>query len=184
MPGHTPGIAPQYDAALARQLLAEAGYPTGRGFPGVELVTWPRAEQHAAYLQAQWRDALGVVPKLDVLEWEEFLTKSRTDPPHMFVICWIGDYPDPDSFLRVALRHHTRWQHAAYDELIEQATRVMDQRERVKLYRQAERILMEEAPIVPLCYEQGALLAKPWIRKLPVSAFAYLSYRDAIIDPH
>jgi oligopeptide transport system substrate-binding protein len=184
MPGHTPGIALQYDAAQARQLLAEAGYTAGRDLPSVDMVAWPRARPHAACLQAQWGDALGVVPKLDVLEWAEFVSRIHTDPPQMYLVSWFGDYPDPDSFLRVALRRHTSWQHAAYDHLIEQAMQAIDQRQRLNLHRKAERILMEEVPIVPLCYEQGGKLVKPWIRKLPVPAFDYLSWKDAIIDPH
>jgi ABC-type oligopeptide transport system substrate-binding subunit len=102
----------------------------------------------------------------------------------MYLMSWMADYPDPDSFLRVAVRRHTSWRCEVYDQLIERARRCLDQADRTKLYKQADRVLMEEAPIVPLCYEQGALLVKPWVRKLPFSAGLSFSWKNAMIDAH
>jgi ABC-type oligopeptide transport system substrate-binding subunit/class 3 adenylate cyclase len=75
IPGHTPGIALEYEPALARQRLAEAGYIDGEGFPALHLLTWPRCERHAAYLQTQWGDTLGVTTQREVTEWTEYLDR-------------------------------------------------------------------------------------------------------------
>jgi oligopeptide transport system substrate-binding protein len=60
------------------------------------------------------------------------------------------DYPDPDSYLRVSVQRQTTWRHEPYLTLVEQARRIMDQEKRMKLYAQAEQILVEQMPILPL----------------------------------
>jgi oligopeptide transport system substrate-binding protein len=184
MLGHTPGIALQYDPARARQLLAEAGYPDGQGFPVEQLLTWPRCEPQVEYMQAQWGDALGVPTAWEVLEWAEYLDSVLRNPPQMFLMIWAPDYPDPDSFLRVALRGHSKWRHEVYDQLVERARRHTDQRERTDLYKQADRMLIEEAPLLPLSYGQQPFLVKPWVRRYPVSAMLSFPWKDVIIEPH
>jgi ABC-type oligopeptide transport system substrate-binding subunit len=100
------------------------------------------------------------------------------------MMAWIADYPDPDNFLRVAVRLHSRWRHEVYDRLVERARRVTDQRERIDLYKQADRRLVEEAPILPLAYEQAPLLVKPWVRRFPLSPPWKFCLKDAIVEPH
>jgi ABC-type oligopeptide transport system substrate-binding subunit len=103
----------------------------------------------------------------------------------MFHTGWIADYPDPDSFLRTSLvRLQTRWRNEAYDRLVEEARRVMDQEERMKLYGQADRILVEEAAIIPLNYGRLQLLVKPWLTNFLMSANRARSWKDFIIEPH
>ncbi|MFQ6016456.1 MAG: hypothetical protein ACE5NP_13555, partial [Anaerolineae bacterium] len=72
----------------------------------------------------------------------------------------------------------------AYDELVEKARRVMDQGERMKLYRQADRILVEEAPVMPFVHARWGLLVKPWVRRYPVSPTRQWFWKDVIIEPH
>jgi ABC-type oligopeptide transport system substrate-binding subunit len=183
MPGHTPGIALPYDPARARQLLVETGYSAGGGFPAVHMLIRIGWEQDAEILRIQWHDALGVAMTWEAVEWGDYLDRVLRDPPPTFMMAWTADYPDADSFLRVALRLHSRWRHAEYDQLVERARRVPDQRERMDLYRHADRILMEEAPLVPLSYPQYPLLVKPWVEGYPVSA-SYYCWKDVIIEPH
>ena len=97
---------------------------------------------------------------------------------------WIADYPDPDSFLRVCIRHRTRWRNEVYDRLVAAARGVMDQGERITLYQQADRILVEEAPIVPLYYGRYHLLLKPWVKKFPTSPMHSWYWKDVILEPH
>jgi len=109
MPGHSAGIGLPYDPEAARQLLAEAGYPGGRGFPVVESPTPARPidQEVSKYLQAQWRENLGVDIPWQTMEWASYLDRLDKETPHMFGMTWLCDYPDPDSFLRVAVQLFT-----------------------------------------------------------------------------
>lgn len=103
----------------------------------------------------------------------------------MFLMGWIADYPDPDNFLRVGLRRTVvKWQNKAYDRLVEEARVVTDQGERMKLYGQADRILVEEAAIIPLTHGRLHLLVKPWVSKYPIPPTGGGFWKDVIIEPH
>ena len=187
MPGHSAGIGLPYDPEQAGQLLAEAGYPGGRGFPPADLLARRSDESQSEYLQAQWRENLGVEIEIawETMEYEMFFGRLRREPPSMFLLGWIADYPDPDSFLRIStFLHWTRWQNETYDRLVEEARRIMDQGERMRLYGQADRILIEEAAILPLYYLRSHLLVKPWVKKYPTSAIKWWFWKDVIIEPH
>jgi len=168
MPGHSSGIGLPYNPDLARQLLAEAGYPGGCGLPVVEALTSGN-DMVREYLWVQWRETLGAEVNWETVE-EYGVLRDRIDrePPHVFTLSWGAAYPDPDFFLRVSpVRRDSRWRSETYDGLVEQARRVTDQEQRMRLYRQADRILVEEAVIMPLMYGRMHLLVKPWVRKFP-----------------
>ena len=185
MPGHTPGIALPYDPQRARQLLAEAGYPDGDGFPRQQLLIWPRRDEETRYMMARWREALGVeLTVTRILAWGDYLDAVDGDPPPLYYMGWVPDYPDPDTYLRVPIRHQSKWRHPTYSELIDRALEVTDQRQRMRLYSEADRLLVQEAAIVPLSYSQAPLLIKPWVREYPVHAFSYYAWKHVIIEPH
>jgi ABC-type oligopeptide transport system substrate-binding subunit len=188
MPGHSPGIGLPYDPEGACHLLAEAGYPDGLGFPVLESLAppWHRDVPTIEYLQAQWRENLGVEITWKQVEYGRFLDRLSRETPHMWLMGWRADYPDPDNFLRVSQwrRAASRWQNEAYDGLVEGARRVMDQEERMRMYQQADRILVEAAPILPLHFGRFHLLVKPWVRKYPMSPMTAWFWKDVIIEPH
>jgi len=183
LPGHSPGIGLLCDPGQARQLLAGAGYPGGRGFPVVEALVPDDRVRQSEFLRAQWRENLGVEILWEAMEWATYIDRVQVDPPHMFIMGWEADYPDPDNFLRVAVQLHSEWRNETFDELVEQARRVTEQRERMKLYGQAEEILVDEAPLMPLTYVRGHLLVKPWVRRYPKSAVRDC-WKDVIIESH
>jgi oligopeptide transport system substrate-binding protein len=187
MPGHSPGIGLPYDPERARQLLAEAGYPHGGGFPPIAAVQpfltcyEPILEQ----LQGQWLANLGVDVTFERVESEVYWDRLASARPQVFPSAWAADYADPDDFLRGAtFRQETRWQHEVYDRLVEEARRAMDQRERMELYAQADRILVEEAPILLLFHEGEDLLVKPWVRRYPTSPECLWFWKEVILEPH
>jgi ABC-type oligopeptide transport system substrate-binding subunit len=100
------------------------------------------------------------------------------------MVGWWADYPDPDDFLRVQWWVAPGWQDQTYDRLVESARRTMDQEERIKLYRQAEAILVEEAPVLPLCYARFHMLVKPWVRRFTTSPLRWWYWKDVILEPH
>jgi oligopeptide transport system substrate-binding protein len=173
-----------YDPEQAQRLLAEAGYPGGRGFPAVDTLAPRVVEARVTYLQSQWREILGVEVAWQTPEWATFLDQLNNERHHLFCAMWVADYPDPDNFLRVS-RTETwaGWQNERYDRLVGEARRVMEQEERMKRYRQAEEILVAEAPILPLTYEREHLLIKPWISYYPTTASRAVFWKDVVIAP-
>ena len=184
MPGHSAGIALPYVPERGRQLLAEAGYPGGRGFPEVELLAPLGFRAQAPHLQAQWHETLGVEIGYQVLPWAEFINRVRNAPPHLTLVAWGPDYPDPDTYLRVAVQRATAWREEQYFALIERARRAMDLAERMALYAQAELVLVEQVPLLPLSYPRVHMLVKPWVRSSPRSASGAFFWKDMVIEPH
>jgi oligopeptide transport system substrate-binding protein len=189
MPGHAPGIGLPFDPERARQLLAEAGYPDGRSFPVVHAMTaglQSDEEIEAIQLAAMWRDNLGVEIEWKVVETGEWVDRANREPPHMFRTGWVADYPDPDNVLRVGLqRLQPDWRNPTYDGLVEQARHATVPGERIKLYQQADEILVEEVPLMPICYFWLHVLVKPWVSRFPISGSRYIGYwKDVIIESH
>jgi ABC-type oligopeptide transport system substrate-binding subunit len=118
------------------------------------------------------------------MEWTMLLGWLEERRAHMIGMVWGADYPDPDNFLRVGFREQrTGWRNDTYDELVEEARRVTDHVQRMRLYQQAETILVKEAPVVPITYGRSHWLIKPWV-KAPLSTLGGLIWKDVIIEPH
>jgi hypothetical protein len=149
-----------FDPTRARELLAEAGYPNGEGFPQVTLV-FNYGEAHEALANtvvAMWRDHLGVNVGLEsVDDWDAYLERLDTDAPAIFRLGWAADYNDPDNFLVPSFHsdgdnNRTHFANAEFNRLVEQASAATnDPAKRQALYIQAERILCEqEAAVIPI----------------------------------
>jgi oligopeptide transport system substrate-binding protein len=186
MPGHSPGIGLPYDPERARELLAEAGYRDGRGFPEVQGLVKPGHKKLACDdLRAQWRDNLGIDVVWQGLEWSHLLEQLDREPPLLFAMGWGADYPDPDNALRVSTHSQlTGWHNPTYERLLEEAKYIADHEKRMALYRQADRILVENAAIVPIHYGRHHLLIKPWIRRFSISAMGWSLWKDVTIEAH
>jgi oligopeptide transport system substrate-binding protein len=183
MPGHSPGIGLPYDPDRAQQLLAEAGYSERHRFPRVRGVGGhPREVEN---LQAQWRENLGLEVEWDVLDVMSAYDKLAQDSPPLFWAAWSADYPDPDALLRMLFLHpFNRWHNAAYDKLVQQARQLTDQKKRMDLYRQADRILVEQVPLTPVMFLRQHLLVKPWVRNYAMSLMGEVFWKDVIVEPH
>jgi oligopeptide transport system substrate-binding protein len=187
MPGHSPEAGISFDPEEARRLLGEAGYPDGHDFPAILCLARddPGHELACEYLQVLWFEHLGIRVSWELVEWASFYDLFAERAPPLWLAGWYADYPDPDDFMRVSwwLRFGG-WQAEAYDRLVEDARRVMDQAERMEMYRQADRILMEEVPLLPLCYGRFHMLVKPWVKNLLTSPMKWWSWKDVVLEPH
>jgi oligopeptide transport system substrate-binding protein len=157
MPGYEGIRGLPFDPGAAKKLLAEAGYPDGKGFPKTELL-YNTSELHRVVTQAiqqMWREQLGVQIDLVNVEWKVYLDQQRKRDYQISRAGWIGDYVDPNTFLDMWVtgggNNQTGWSSKRYDDLIARAGRVLDPRERMTLFNEAERLLvLDEAPILPL----------------------------------
>ena len=185
MPGHSVGIGLPYDPKQARRLMAEAGYPDGRGFSIAEALTPHEREPLSKHLGAQWQENLGVKIKWQQMEYGAFVERVCRELPSISLVRWVADYPDPDNFLRVGLGMWLHgWGNETYAKFVGEASRSMVQEERMDLYKRADKILVEEAAVMPLNYVRQHLLIKPWVKKYPTSATMGWFWKDVIIEPH
>jgi oligopeptide transport system substrate-binding protein len=186
MPGHSPGIGLPYDPQRARQMLAEAGYPGGKKLPPIVATTFPGHNELSAYIIQQWERILGIEISEEVLEWDLLINRLNEDPPQLWLgLGFVTEYPDPDALLRVGFPwNETGWRNETCRRLIEKARTAINQDERIRLYAEAERIMMNEAAIIPMTYSRRLFLIKPWVKKYPLSAMRDSYWKDVIIEPH
>jgi len=185
MPGHSPGLGLPHDPEEARQLLAEAGYTEGSRFPAVDALTAHTVPLTPEYVQAQWREALGIEVGWEVLDWPAFAERMQQDLPHLHLLGWFADWPDPSNFLEMSpVCEHTRWTNETYRSLLQKARCTVNQDERIELLKQADQILVRDAAIVPLLYGRWHLLVKPWVQHFRLSALHGWYWQDVIIGPH
>jgi oligopeptide transport system substrate-binding protein len=160
--GYQPPEMFHFDPEKARQLLADAGYPQGRGFPTVTYLYDNKKlnEDIAIEIQSMLWQELGVHVELQKQEWKVYLNSMNRRDYDFCRSSWIGDYNDPNTFLDCFVtnggNNRTGWSNQEYDRLIEAAGKEADQRKRFDYFRQAEDILLNQAtPICPLYFYMG-----------------------------
>ncbi|OIR18672.1 periplasmic oligopeptide-binding protein precursor [mine drainage metagenome] len=168
--GYEPPEGPRFDPAEARRLLAAAGYPGGKGFPGIEIL-YNSSEAHrqiAEAIQAMWRRELGISASLTNMELTSVLDARRTGSFQILRSSWTGDYDDPQDFLEIwesaSGNNFTGWHDPAYDALVDRAAATQDNRARFALLRQAEARLLKAAPIIPIYFYTHVYLVDPSVQ--------------------
>ena len=166
---YTSAMGDMFDVSKARRLLAEAGFPGGRNFPAIRIL-FNTSDMHkdiAQVIQQDWKEHLGVNVQLENYEWRTFLATLSQKDYEVARSGWIGDYPDPNTFLDMFVtdgaNNQTNWSNARYDELIEQAKFEPDYQKRLGLLTEAEQILMDEQPIIPIYFYVSKNLVKPHV---------------------
>ena len=161
-----------YDPDRARALLAQAGYPEGRGLEEITLLynNDPVDRRFCEFVQA-CLDEIGVKVRLKCLEWAAFLAAIRAGEAQMFRGSWVGDFPDAHNFLYTLFHsanwgdagNYTRFSHSGVDSLCLVALQSTDPEQRAALYREVERIVSYQAPWIFLFHPgQVALLKAHW----------------------
>ncbi len=168
--GYTPTAGFHTDFAEARRLLAEAGYPDGKGAPILEILL-NTSENHriiAEAIQADWHKQLGLEVRLLNMEGKSVLAARRAHDFQILRSSWIGDYNDPSTFLSVwtsdSGNNHSGWSNPAYDQLLFQAARANDTAARHALFQQAEALLVADAPFIPLYTYTHVFLKSPSVQ--------------------
>jgi oligopeptide transport system substrate-binding protein len=170
---HTSSVRIKGDLDEAKRLLAEAGFPEGRGFPQVTLL-YNTSENHRAIaeaLQQMWRRNLGINIGLMNQEWKVYLDAMDVLAYDIARAGWIADYPDPNTFMDMWVtgggNNDTGWSNADYERLLAQSYTAPNEAARMELYRQMEEILMDELPIMPLYFYTRVYALNPKVKWVP-----------------
>lgn len=157
------------DIAEAKKLLAAAGFPDGKGFPRLELLTSKGGtSQLPEAMQQMWKLHLGIDIAIVLQETRVLFDSLRTKAFDIAPAGWVGDYLDPSTFLELFrtgnANNHSGWSSPAYDHLLDEALRSPDDTARYTLYREAESLLMRDMPVGPLIFGRRNYLIRPSVK--------------------
>lgn len=165
IPAGLPCYAPEavkgysYNPEKAKQLLIEAGYPNGKGIEPVKVYSNPTYQDLITYIANELSN-VGIPCKIENTTGSFLKEAMRKNDVEFFRASWIGDYPDGENYLALfyskygAPPNYTFFKNETYDKLYEQAMRETDNENVCKLYQQMEKIMLDEAPVVPLFYDE------------------------------
>lgn len=182
--GYNPPKLFDYDPEAARALLAEAGYPNGEGFPAFDIL-YNTSEDHrkiAVAIQQMWAQNLGVGVNLVNQEWKVYLATQENMNYQVSRRGWIGDYIDPNTFLDMFItdggNNKTGFSDARYDQIIfEDAPAATDRETRYGLLFEAEQIMLDQMPIIPIYTYKSKHLRVPSLEGMPANLMDYFNYK-------
>ncbi len=186
MPGYNPDLKGlDYDPDAAMDELTRSQYGDASELPPIILTVTGSAT--GEMLAEMYKQALGVEIQVEVVDWGEFLRGLDEQKYQMFSLGWIADYPDPHNFLDLLFYSHSAYNHGAYsnpqvDSLLEKARVEQDHDRRMALYRQAEQLLVEDAPWIPLYHSAGYYLVKPYVKNLIITGQGTMNLHEVVIE--
>jgi oligopeptide transport system substrate-binding protein len=172
-----------FDPAKARKLLAEAGYPVQENNGRYSVPTFPTdqvellyntAESNKAvaeFMQAQWKQNLGITVPLKNQEWKTFLNvRKKLEYNGMARAGWVGDYMDPFTFLNLFYSPNndssTGWYNPKFDKMLDDANKELDEMKRFEKLAEAEFFMMQDQPVIPLQTQATNWIKKPFVKGL------------------
>lgn len=179
MPGFDANAGKQYEfnPAKAKQLLAEAGFPDGKGLPEIKFsfADAQANKQRAEWFQAQFKQNLGVDIKLDALETKAYSAAYTANQLQSFWTGWGADYPDPDNWLPDILgtgksANHTLFSDPQFDDIVKKALAEPDDAKREQLWKDAQNRMLDLAPLAPVVYRERLWLIKPQFKGFQTTA--------------
>jgi oligopeptide transport system substrate-binding protein len=197
LPPGTLGFNPElkgyaFDPAKARALLAQAGYPSGKGLP--PIVFWSSVKTDRIVreheLMKRQLETVGFRAEFQYLpDWPSFSKMLEEGRLPAFLYAWYADVPDPDNFLFELFHSRSRrnlcgYANPAVDDLLLQARSTADLRRRVELYRKAEQLVINDAPILPAWHYTYERLFQPYVRNIEVSGLGdpYIPFRKVWLE--
>jgi oligopeptide transport system substrate-binding protein len=182
--GYTMAGEPRDDAAAARKLLAGAGFPGGKGFPTIDVLSYNDENHRRALeaIQAMWRQELGVHITITPLEQRTLFQTLQSRGYTIGFMSWVADYADPFDFLQIFVsddeNNSTGWSNRDYDRLLGEASRTADPSRRFALLRRAEAILLADPPFLPTVYNAAVHAVQPMVHGWRLNLLGYQRYQD------
>lgn len=198
--GYDIHLLPAYhlDVDKARQLLSEAGYPNGKGFPKIMLDINSGGGYHinvAEEVVKQLRDHLNIDISMNVLSFAQKIEKSQTGKSDLWRAGWIADFPSPENFLwlmygkdvpeeigQVSYPNTCRYKNSEFDKLYESALTARTLEESYKLFMEAEKIVIDDAPHMILWYDESYRILQSYVKNFPNNAMQYRDLSEVYLD--
>jgi peptide/nickel transport system substrate-binding protein len=171
-----------YDPDKARRLLAAAGYPDGKGMAPIKLLTVSIYSDFASFIARQLEE-LGIRVEVEVVQKSLLLEETARSQVLFFRGSWIADYPDAQNYLSVfysknpAPPNYTRYHNPEFDRLYERSLQETNDSVKYVLYRQMDQLVMDDAPVVPLWYDEVVHLVDPRVKGFEPNALNLLELR-------
>ena len=195
MPAYSPENAfYNYDAQKAKSLLAEAGYGSSQKKLSLTILSASKSQLAQEELALVSGDLAAVGVELTVryeTDWPTYEALLGSGEVQLYRYAWSADIPDPDNFLNILFASTSRYNFMRYsnpevDQLLSQALLETDIFKRVRLYREAERIILADAPMIPWLYLTYESVFQPYVKGLEISALGrpYIPLKEIWLDKH
>jgi oligopeptide transport system substrate-binding protein len=178
-PGHDPELGKQFafDATKAKAALAEAGFPNGQGMPKVTFLavsTDTNRTVIAPFVIENYKKNLGIDVDYEFVDTATYTSRYTNNQHQVAIGGWHLDWPYPDNWLPNILgcgqsNNHTNYCSSRFDDLVKQAGRETDDKKRLDIYGQAQKLALEEVALAPLYEREYFVLVKPWVRNLVIT---------------
>lgn len=176
-----------YDPVKSRRLLQEAGFPDGKGLPVIKLLTISLYADMGDFIAKQLGE-IGIPVQVETSQRSLLLEIMANSRAPLFRGSWIADYPDAENYLSVfysrnpAPPNYTRYKNPAFDALFEKALTEDNDSLRYRIYQQADQLMINDAPIVPLWYDKVVRLVQPHVKGFRPNALNLLELRHTRLN--